>query len=241
MATGSRWPGIADEACTASPTSASTSSRPNTTRFPESRLTAQIQVGSCGQGPGSTWLARSAMVVPEAVPSGRTPAMATTGRGRFELSNSRTGSIGLAGHQAPERATGSAMSSRVVTRSAMVCPSALRGEPVQLAARSAAQSPALSETAVAAPAEVPTMTSAVRGSQPVASETAASTPAWNAAAFIPPALRTRPMLVTGWTSLSPSSHANRGFPAPGRHIRPRVRSGTGPVESIFGRIRDIGP
>src|SRR5438034_4874413 len=59
---------------------------------------------------------------------------------------------------------------------------------------SAAGTPARSSAATMDPAEVPTMTSAESGRQPVDLSSAASTPAWKAWPATPPAPSTRPTL-----------------------------------------------
>ena len=56
--------------------------------------------------------------------------------------------------------------------------------------------PARKEIAVSEPAEVPTMTSESRESQPVALQRASMTPLWWAAPENPQALRTRPIVVS---------------------------------------------
>ena len=72
---------------------------------------------------------------------------------------------------------------------------------------------------IPAPAEVPTTTSAVAGSQPLASAMPASTPAWNAWPVRPPAPSTSPMEDIGsfWSRRRPRSGAARA-----RSTRPRV-------------------
>ena len=57
-------------------------------------------------------------------------------------------------------------------------PSGETGSPVERAARSRAEKPARSRAPTTDPADVPTITSASRGSQPVASHRPSSTPAW---------------------------------------------------------------
>ena len=71
-------------------------------------------------------------------------------------------------------------------------PSAESGAPVAAACRSAGDRPARSVVPAIEPADVPTMTSAVRASHPVDSARAASTPACHAPPATPPAPRTRP-------------------------------------------------
>ncbi len=57
-------------------------------------------------------------------------------------------------------------------------PSGDSGSPVMRAAKSRAASPARSVAPTPEPAEVPTITAAVRGSHPVTSAIVASVPAW---------------------------------------------------------------
>jgi hypothetical protein len=76
----------------------------------------------------------------------------------------------------------------------MRAPSAESGVPVARAARSGALMPARSSEPTTDPAEVPTMISASRGSQPVASARAERTPAWKAWPTTPPAPSTTPIL-----------------------------------------------
>src|SRR5690606_1554257 len=80
---------------------------------------------------------------------------------------------------------------------AMRRPISLISSPMIRAARSAADIPALRNAATCEPAEVPMMTSAVRGSQPVASARPASSPEWNATPTGPPAPSTRPSRCRG--------------------------------------------
>ena len=72
-------------------------------------------------------------------------------------------------------------------------PSGDRGWSSARASRSAAERPARSDAAAIEPAEVPTRMAAFRGSQPVATCSALSMPAWNAPPVTPPAPRTNPI------------------------------------------------
>ena len=73
-----------------------------------------------------------------------------------------------------------------------VSPPGRDGAPTPHAARSSVDRPARSIVATMLPADEPTMTSAVRGSQPRWCSKASKVPAWNAAPATPPAPRTRP-------------------------------------------------
>src|SRR5437588_10230408 len=94
------------------------------------------------------------------------------------------------------------------------------------AARSGAEIPMRSPVATCEPAEVPTTTSACRGSHPVPSSSAESTPAWNARPPKPPAPRTSPILLipTAFVprvdaDVTESALGNRPVQTRERHLR----------------------
>ena len=185
-------PGTADDASTAVPTSASSTSRPNTTRRPSPIRTAHTQSGSSGQrAPSKSSRMRAPMGSVLIVPGGSSPARALPGlggQGGRRLAASIGGEAGRGTR--PRGRRGSSV--RPVSRLAISLPSADRGRSRAWANWSAGERPARSTAPITAPAEVPTISSAERASHPVASARAASTPVWNAPPTTPPAPSARP-------------------------------------------------
>ena len=208
-------------------------SRPNTTRRPSRSRTAHIHSGSDGQvSSGSLAIPAEMRSVPTA-PSGSSAASSASGRASNGRAAARASRAAMsAGRRARplERKTGGLGGGPAPASSRV--PAADIGRPSARASRSAAPSPARSDVAVMDPADVPTITVARRGSQPVVSSTAASTPAWNAPPATPPAPSTRPTRgppvpappPVAWPSCAPRA----GLMTRGQHRRAACVSSTPP-------------
>jgi hypothetical protein len=139
------------------------------------------------------------MISVEMRPSGIAAAASAPGRTFHGWSAARANALGddIPGHDPRGRAGFADPGRRAASlRAAMRRPSADTGPSVERAARSGAESPARRSAPTMDPADVPTITSASRASQPVTSASPASTPAWNAWPTAPPAPSTSPIRVT---------------------------------------------
>lgn len=191
MRTGRKNPGMAHDAATASG-SGGWQSRPNTTRRPSRSRTAHNHSGSLGQAPGASREIASAMKSTSTVPSGASPAKSANGRASNGWLAARASLVPMSVGRRSLAAERTAGGCGGLTPGSSRLPAADMGRSSARASRSAAESPARSEVPVIDPADVPTTTAARRGSQPVASSTAARTPAWKAPPATPPAPSTRP-------------------------------------------------
>ena len=155
------------------------SSRPNTASTPSRRRTAQIHSDSGGHELG---MRVATMFEMNSVPidsSGNKPASSAAGRaanGRAAARASMATRSPVAGIRERASRSGGGLTGGP-TRDISRRPAADIGRPTARARRSGADSPARSDVPATLPADVPTMTSAVRGSQPVTCSRAARTPA----------------------------------------------------------------
>jgi hypothetical protein len=186
MDTGAKYPGMAQDAATAAPTEAAGAPGwPNTVNRPVSRCTAQSHNGDAGHPEAKKWSIPSAIVPVGTVPSGNRAAATAAGRiahGRRAAANKAPGADGRG---QPSRRRPGAVEAFIQLAGTPAAasnrlPSADKadgGLPSARAARSVALKPARSRAAVIDPADVPTMISDRRGSQPTWSARAPSTPA----------------------------------------------------------------
>src|SRR5829696_8151961 len=207
---------MAHDAATASATEAEgPPGRPNTTLRPPSSSTAVIQVGAPGHplpySPRSGALTGSV----EILPRGSTAATSEPGLTRHGSHRARATRVGeaIAGPPPAPFRGGRRAGPRLALCSSRA-PAGERGLPRAPLATSAALNPARSMAATTEPADVPTITSAARGSHPVICLRADRTPAWKAWPTTPPAPRTRPTraIALSYPMEVPKGHGER---APG--------------------------
>ena len=192
--TGRKNPGIAQDAATAS-ASRGRLSRPKTSSTPSERRTAQTHSGLAGQPCGCSNAMASAMNSLPTCPSGSNPASNAEGRaakGRAAARANVAASSPAEGRPGRVPRNGGGRIGGPTTDISRA-PAGESGRPSERANRSGADRPARSDAPAMLPADVPTITPAVRGSQPVTSYSAERAPAWNAPPATPPAPSTRPM------------------------------------------------
>ena len=213
ITTGAKKPGMAQDAATASGRGGRRS-RPKTTRRPSSRRTAQMRSAAVGHSWPKTSPKASEMMSVLTEPSGSSD-MATD-----QAERRGDGGRPAPGCPPPHRLSAARRSEErpgIVARppparSTSACPA---GTAVGRARRRGGRGPRARRAAslpVMDPAEVPTTTSADRGSQPVTSASAPSTPAWNAPPATPPAPSTSP------TRTAPSPIPRRYLPGRRRQV-----------------------
>src|SRR5262245_45784877 len=121
-------------------------------------------------------------------------------------------------------------------RPTSAAPAADSGRPSERASMSAGARPARRVAPVIDPAEVPTMTSARRASQPIASWSAASTPPWNAPPATPPAPSTNATLDVGVTLAWYGSRSARY----GAHVHRTRPASSSTVQTLGAHREDQG-
>ncbi len=176
MLTGRKNPGMAHDAATASG-SGGQRSRPKTTRRPSRSRTAHTHSRPPGHEPSTSPAIPAEMKSVPTAPSGMSPAISAGGRASRGRAAARASLAAMsAGRRTrpPERKAGGLRGGPAPAISR--APAAGIGRSSARASKSAVESPARNEVPVIDPADVPTTTVARRGSQPVASSTAASTP-----------------------------------------------------------------
>ena len=194
ITTGAKNPGIAHDAATASATRGRRSPRPNTTRRPSDCRTAQIHSGSGGQASGSSAPIPSEIMSVLTVPSGSSAAASAVGRAAHgrRAARARVAARSAAGARLAGRPQRRRARDRSEPADAPAGPRPTAADPGPgRADRARADRPAATCPEIE-PADVPTMIDACRGSHPVPSASAASTPAWKAPPATPPAPSTNP-------------------------------------------------